>query len=210
MTKENQQCPNCGSSIPKSAIKCGFCGFEISKKEITGAKQVEQLQNALAVINNQQSSFLGDLDGSRSNQKRASIISTFSLPNDKENLLELFYFCDSNADAYSNLKQFGNPQIHTNRILHPAWSSKALMAYNKLKRFANEDDEIKELINTYKNKYHINASDMKQASIHQNHGNGKGVLFGLNKNGVILGVVLLLLCFPLCWLPFVMPQFKGE
>lgn len=86
------------------------------------------------------------------------------------------------------------------------------MAYNKLKRYAKEDDEVKELIENYKNKYHVDAKDMKQAIINkaQNQGNGKSVLFGLNQNGVILGVVLLLFCFPLCWLPFVLPKFKGE
>jgi hypothetical protein len=32
----------------------------------------------------------------------------------------------------------------------------------------------------------------------------------LSTQGWILFVVLLLLCFPLCWLPFVMDKFKEE
>jgi hypothetical protein len=84
------------------------------------------------------------------------------------------------------------------------------MIYNKLKRYSNDDNEIQELINTYKKKYHVEANDMKKAPINQNQNNGKAVLFGLNQNGLILGIVLLLVCFPLCWLPFVIPQFKGE
>lgn len=41
------QCPNCGSSISKSAIKCGFCGFDITREEITGGSYIEKLQQQL-------------------------------------------------------------------------------------------------------------------------------------------------------------------
>lgn len=36
-----------------------------------------------------------------------------------------------------------------------------------------------------------------------------GVFFGLNMQGVILFVVLLFLCFPLCWLPWVMDSCQA-
>jgi hypothetical protein len=38
---------------------------------------------------------------------------------------------------------------------------------------------------------------------------GKEVLWGLNKNGVILLIVLILLCLPLCWLPWVISSMKA-
>ena len=217
----NFACPNCGASIPKSSIKCSFCNFEISRTSLTGSVFIEKLQNQLEELNklqgieeaNDKYGMKGGSVAMNYATKKATTISTFNMPNDKESLLEFFHFCDSNADACSNTNVFsGGIQAHLNKSLHPAWSGKAKLAYSKLKRFANEDDEIKALIEEYKIKYHVDAKDMKQASINkqQNQGNGKSVLFGLNQNGVILGVVLLLLCFPLCWLPFVIPQFKGE
>lgn len=214
----NFACPNCGSSIPKSSIKCGFCGFEISKTTLTGEKYIEKLSQQLHEINVWQSeaeekhnswtaSTIPAIDAA---SKKASLISVFAMPNDKENLLELFYFCDNNADATSKLSRvFGSDTSGLiNNHLHPAWAGKAKMAYNKLKRFANEDDEIKALIDEYKIKYNVAAEDMKQSRI--NKGNGKSILFGLNQQGVILFIVLLLLCFPLCWLPFVITNLKGE
>ena len=39
---------------------------------------------------------------------------------------------------------------------------------------------------------------------------GKEVFLGLNQTGVIVGVVLFLVCFPLCWLPFVIDSMKAE
>ena len=39
---------------------------------------------------------------------------------------------------------------------------------------------------------------------------GQEVFLGLNKNGVILLIVLILVCLPLCWLPWVMDSMKAE
>ena len=38
---------------------------------------------------------------------------------------------------------------------------------------------------------------------------GKVVFLGLNQSGVIAFIILLLLCLPLCWLPFVIDSCKG-
>lgn len=38
---------------------------------------------------------------------------------------------------------------------------------------------------------------------------GKEVFLGLNQNGVIAFVVLLVMCAPLCWLPFVLDSCKA-
>ena len=39
---------------------------------------------------------------------------------------------------------------------------------------------------------------------------GKAVFAGLNQNGMILFIILVLVCLPLCWIPFVMDSMKGE
>lgn len=38
---------------------------------------------------------------------------------------------------------------------------------------------------------------------------GQIVFGGLNKQGVILFIVLLIVCLPLCWLPWVIDSMKG-
>lgn len=95
----NQTCPNCGNSIPISAIKCGFCGFEISKSTITGGNFIDKLNKQLEIINIRQAEAeLADKWGLKSPlaaginaaQQKATIISTFAMPNDKENLIEFF------------------------------------------------------------------------------------------------------------------------
>lgn len=39
---------------------------------------------------------------------------------------------------------------------------------------------------------------------------GKAVLLGLNQNGVIVCIVLIFVCLPLCWIPWVVDSLKGE
>jgi hypothetical protein len=39
---------------------------------------------------------------------------------------------------------------------------------------------------------------------------GKAVFIGLNQNGVIVFIVLIIVCFPLCWIPFLVDSLKGE
>jgi len=38
---------------------------------------------------------------------------------------------------------------------------------------------------------------------------GKEVFLGLNQNGVILFIILLLVCLPLCWIPFIVDGMKA-
>lgn len=154
------ECPNCGSPILKTAIKCSFCKYEISKSEISGKNFIKQLQQKLEQI---------DKDAYEMNSRRkglfspeyapiqvamnkASIITTFTMPNDKENLIEFFLFCDSNADAHSNTSKFTFDGI-LNKHYFPAWYGKAKMGYEKLIFFINDDEDVKQIINKYKDKY---------------------------------------------------------
>lgn len=40
-------------------------------------------------------------------------------------------------------------------------------------------------------------------------GQGAEAFAGLNKNGVIVFIVLILVCLPLCWLPWVIDSLKA-
>jgi uncharacterized membrane protein YdbT with pleckstrin-like domain len=37
----------------------------------------------------------------------------------------------------------------------------------------------------------------------------KAVFLGLNQTGMIVAIVLFFVCFPLCWLPWVIGSMKG-
>lgn len=39
---------------------------------------------------------------------------------------------------------------------------------------------------------------------------GKEVFLGLNQNGLIVFILLLVVCLPLCWIPFLIDSCKGN
>ena len=39
---------------------------------------------------------------------------------------------------------------------------------------------------------------------------GQDVFGGLNKNGVIVFIILILVCLPLCWLPWVLDSTRAD
>lgn len=39
---------------------------------------------------------------------------------------------------------------------------------------------------------------------------GKAVFAGLNQNGLIVFIILLVVCLPLCWIPFLIDSMKGN
>ncbi|TWU38246.1 LITAF-like zinc ribbon domain-containing protein [Novipirellula artificiosorum] len=39
---------------------------------------------------------------------------------------------------------------------------------------------------------------------------GEAVALGLNQTGLIVFIILILVCFPLCWIPFLVDSMKGN
>ncbi len=39
---------------------------------------------------------------------------------------------------------------------------------------------------------------------------GKEVFLGLNQTGLIVFIILVFVCLPLCWIPFIVDSMKGE
>lgn len=162
----NYSCPNCGFSIPRSSIKCSYCGFEVSKSHATGENFIQKLNQQIEEVNKRHAEAelknkwgLNTSAASSAAQQKASIISTFTMPSDKEHLLEFFFFCHGNYEG--NYKGgfifFGAERmIQQNiNIVAKAYQGKAKTAYEKLKRFVNEDEDIKNVVVQFKGKYDI-------------------------------------------------------
>jgi hypothetical protein len=39
---------------------------------------------------------------------------------------------------------------------------------------------------------------------------GKVIFLGLNQTGLIVFIILVVVCLPLCWIPFLIDSMKGE
>lgn len=149
-----KKCPNCGATITESMLTCPECGYDFSTQSDTSEdiqKRIERLQEMLENVDKEEmpirssvASFLYDLNPlsmKKRAERKASIISTFTMPTTKEGLLQFLDFAYSN---FSTMDKNGDGDEIRN-----AWKGKAKMAYNMLRRYGNTDDEVSSVISYY-------------------------------------------------------------
>ncbi len=109
---ELKKCPSCGAPVQSFTTKCSDCGHEFRNIEssTTIVDLVKKLENAEEKARNANSGggFVGGLmamiDGETAMEKRiyeakASVISTFPVPNSKEDILELLALSVSQVNS---------------------------------------------------------------------------------------------------------------
>ena len=139
-----RECPNCGAEIPSMSLKCEFCTFEIKGDQSKTIDYIQNLQNKLIEASNNMSAKDKMLYGEKQVwNNQANIIQAFSLPTTKEDLLSLLLFSYSNFEGQNN-KLYGNP-------VKEAWRGKAKQAYNMLKIYSSNDEQIKSILKQYEN-----------------------------------------------------------
>jgi len=87
--EKQQCCPNCGATLEAFSTHCPACHTEINVKQT--ASSVDQLNKKLSALAN---SYLNEEEGRR---VRRDIISTFPVPNNREDLLEFLSLSAANA-----------------------------------------------------------------------------------------------------------------
>ncbi len=121
------KCPHCGEVLGAFVAICPSCG-----KEIRGAKA------STIVIE-----FQSKLENAQNDQQRIAIISGFSIPNTKEDILEMMLVASSNLDVtiYVN-------KLHEEDITD-AWMSLLSRCYAKAKSSFGDLPEFIEVKNIY-------------------------------------------------------------
>jgi hypothetical protein len=149
-------CIACGGKIPATSAQCPYCQMDAQRTEITGRDFILALEIRLSKINAEIE------DDTEKGKAILTAISTFNMPNDKENLLEFFSLCDGNVSASSGVMADNDWGA-----LHGAWYGKAKMAYLKLKVYAHEDNSLLATLAPYGQKYendaYLKAQQIKQA-----------------------------------------------
>ncbi len=123
---EVKKCPNCGAEVKSFSAFCSDCGHEFRAKEGTSgvqefAQKLHELQLAKSenIANNIFLKF-----SEEDNQSILNFISTFPVPNSREDLLEFLILASSNidGDAWDDKTD-----------MMKAWLSKFNQAYEKAK-----------------------------------------------------------------------------
>lgn len=150
-TKSNKvgdikKCPSCGAPVQSLKLKCPDCGHDFNK-ETDSSKQIRdyirELQDKLLEADNSLSSKQRAWYGEgQVNNKKVTIINTFTLPNTKESLIQLLIFSYSNYESIQDNALAPNP-------LKKAWLAKSIQSYNLLKAQGEGDSKIQKVLNEY-------------------------------------------------------------
>ena len=148
-TKSNKEgdlrkCPACGSSVQSFNSKCNDCGHEFRNIEaVSSIKTLHcELQKGEEEERNRPRSWSEKLDGELAvakavANKQKSIITSFPVPNTKEDLLEFLSVASSEA---SRKLGFFIASVHPDAVLKNAWLAKCEQVINK-SRLTFKDDK---------------------------------------------------------------------
>ena len=142
------KCPNCGEVIEAFQDDCPSCGYKFRDVKVTSS--VKELADKLENISNQ------NISASEKASMQYSLISSFAIPNTREDLWEFLIISSSNIQQNSGISQ---KQAPAQIALQNAWMAKFEQAYQKSKLVIDNPSEIKKINKLYDSK----SSQFKRA-----------------------------------------------
>jgi hypothetical protein len=143
-----KKCPSCGAPVSTFSTKCSDCGHEFRNTQVLSSKQrlYEELQKVEGQERSRKSTFTEKIGGEqeilkRINNRLSNAISTFPIPNSKEDLLDFFSL------AIAEMKKGGG--MHDDGALRKAWKSKAKELKSKIDLDLKNDHHAISLIKEY-------------------------------------------------------------
>lgn len=139
---EVHKCPNCAEILDSFLPKCPSCGYEF--RGVKSVSSVQELASKLTDIEAKRTPKERKLFSSNSNEpdeideQKISLISTFPIPNTKEDLYEFLVMAASNIDTDS-FKSSANTR---ERAVSKAWNAKFNQAYTKSMLLFVGDDRL--------------------------------------------------------------------
>lgn len=136
------RCPQCKAAIPSFTTKCEFCGHEFRNLKATSS--VQDFYEKLNAIESSRVGARNEENTKLANQK-AQIISSFPVPNSKE---DIFEFLSMSVSILKNLPKGGEDNLkraNGDKIIYDAWLSKSNQMMTKAKMSFPNDAQIQTL-----------------------------------------------------------------
>jgi predicted RNase H-like nuclease (RuvC/YqgF family) len=155
IAEEARKCPKCGQTLSGISAVCPLCGYEIknaktssSIKELT--KEINKLEQKRNTIADTISTKVSKRHSSPTDEKIASLISNFIVPNTKEDIFEFMILADGHMDAHFLAGKGRTTEVAD--IVINAWANKFTQTYQKAKISFGEDNDFKKIQELYDNK----------------------------------------------------------
>lgn len=130
-------CPQCKAAIPSFTTKCEYCGHEFRNLKATST--VQELSEKLNAIESlRKGEAWGDTEDQKLANQKSQIISSFPVPNSKEDIMEFL------SMAISGIKSSSG--TNASNIIRDAWLSKSEQLVIKAKLSFQNDSQIQAYI----------------------------------------------------------------
>ena len=181
-------CPACGASVKSFQFKCEDCGHEFQNTNIEGyinefKKTIERAISEKHIlykytVNNIEH----EIPNETSKDKAvASLIKSYPLPKNKEDIIELLIYAYSNYESDDSQKIWG---IAIPKPVKDAWYAKAKQAIELLELYGEKDSQSQSIINRYR-QYFNNPNQINNKAKAKNWGCLKLGFIGFLIMGVI-------------------------
>ena len=153
--EEAKKCPKCGQPLSGISAVCPLCGYEIRNAKT--ADSIVNLTNEINKLNQKRNTvtdaIASKLSGRHENptdEKIASLIQNFVVPNTKEEIFEFMIL----AAGYMDAKFLAGKQkvSDTADIVIKAWASKFEQTFQKAKLSFGQDKDFSKIENLYNQK----------------------------------------------------------
>lgn len=129
---EVHKCPNCGAVLSAFSIMCPFCGCELR-----GGKASNSVRE-----------FVIRLVDAQEDAQKITLIKSFPIPNNKEDILEFMILSSTCFDASANLTGTG-----IKKDVSDAWLAKVEQSYQKAKLLFINDTDFSKMQQVYDQVY---------------------------------------------------------
>lgn len=154
---EIHKCPNCGEALKAFASNCPSCGYEL--RGVKPASAVQELAHKLEQIESQREyekpvgvlrQQFRDQQISKTDEQKISLISSFAIPNTKEDLFEFLILASSNInlDRYDEEANVSASQ----KAVSDAWVAKFEQAFEKARLSFGHTQEFAKIQAIYDNR----------------------------------------------------------
>lgn len=175
------KCPNCGEVIESFVATCPACGYELRNVKVS--KSISEFAKQLKQIESQRTDRKNN-HISKTDEQVISLITSFPVPNTKEDLFEFVTLASSNIDVSILSSEISN--INPQKAICKAWKSKLDQVYNKsILVFDGNDAKFIKIKNLY------NQIQMQLQEQNETEKRKYKIELVLSMSGSIISVLLL-------------------
>ena len=152
---DSGKCPSCGQLLNGITAVCPMCGYELRSVKSSSSisdltKEIEKLEKKRNVIADSLASKISGRSTNSTDEKIASLIRNFIVPNTKEDIFEFMLLAAGNMDA--KLLAGRKTVEGISEIVTKAWESKFEQTYQKAKITFGTDLDFKKIQEVYDKK----------------------------------------------------------